>query len=78
MPGRAWVNIPAGGTAHALFAYGNAEVTTPGRKPATASAIKVFPPDSLTADHAFFDLSACTLPGHVYLRVTVIGPGTNI
>jgi len=74
----AWVNIPAGGTAHALFAYGNAEVTTSGCQPATASVIKVFPPDSFTADHAFFDLSACTVPGHVYLRVSVIRPGTNI
>jgi Protein of unknown function (DUF4232) len=73
-----WVNIPAGGTAHALLAYGDAEVFTSGCKPADASEINVYPPDSFTADHGFFDLPACTVPGHVYLRVTVIRPGTNI
>ena len=41
----AWVNIPAGGTAHSLLAYGNAEVSTSGCKPTTASLIKVYPPN---------------------------------
>jgi hypothetical protein len=71
----AWVNIPAGGTAHALLAYGSAEVSTSGCKPVAATAIKVYPPNQFTADHGFFDLPACTLKGHVYLRVTVIRPG---
>ncbi|HEY7265704.1 MAG TPA: DUF4232 domain-containing protein [Trebonia sp.] len=71
----AWVNIPAGGTAHALLAYASAEVLTSGCKPAMATAIKVYPPNQFTADHGFFDLPACTLKGHVYLRVTVIRPG---
>lgn len=74
----AWVNIPAGGTAHALLAYSDGEVFTSGCKPATASEIKVYPPSSFTADHGFFSLPSCTLTGHVYLTVTVIRPGTNI
>jgi hypothetical protein len=63
----AWVNIPAGGTAYSLFAYGNAEVSTSGCKPTDATTIKVYPP-----------LPSCTAPGHVYLNVTVLRPGTNI
>jgi hypothetical protein len=72
------VTIPAGGTAHALFAYGNAEVSTSGCKPKAAAELKVYPPNSKVAIRAFFDLPACTVGGHVYLRVAVIQPGTNI
>jgi hypothetical protein len=74
-----WVNIPAGGTAHALFAYGNAEVQTSGCKPTNASFIKVYAPNQRSADYGFFSLPACTVGGkHVYLRVSAIAPGTNI
>jgi hypothetical protein len=72
------VTIPAGGTAHALFAYGAAEVSTSGCKPKTAMKLRVYPPNSKTAVHAFFDLPSCSLGKHVYLRVAVIQPGTNI
>jgi hypothetical protein len=71
----AWVNIPAGGTAHAVLFYGSAEVSTSGCRPVTASAIKVYPPNQFSASHGFFSLPACTLKGHGYLRVTVIRPG---
>jgi hypothetical protein len=75
----AWVNIAAGGTAHALLAYGNAEVQTSGCKPTKASLIKVYAPNQHTADLGFFSLPACTIGGsHVYLRVAAIQPGTNI
>jgi hypothetical protein len=75
----AWVNIAAGGTAHALLAYGNAEVQTSGCKPTKASLIKVYAPNQHTADLGFFSLPACTIGGsHVYLRVANIQPGTNI
>jgi hypothetical protein len=75
----AWVNIAAGGTAHALLAYGNAEVQTSGCKPTNASLIKVYAPNQHTADRGFFSLPACTVGGsHVYLRVATIQPGTNI
>lgn len=73
-----WVNIPAGGTAHSLFAYGDAEVSTSGCNPASAATIKVYPPDSVTSDLGFFSLPSCTVAGHVYLHVTVIRPGANI
>jgi Protein of unknown function (DUF4232) len=75
----AWVNIGAGATAHALLAYGNAEVQTSGCKPANASQIKVYAPNQRTADLGFFSLPVCTVGGsHVYLRVASIQPGTNI
>jgi hypothetical protein len=74
-----WVNIGAGATAHALLAYGNAEVQTSGCKPTRASLIKVYAPNQRTADIGFFSLPACTVGGrHVYLRVANIQPGTNI
>jgi Protein of unknown function (DUF4232) len=74
-----WVNIGSGGTAHALLAYGNAEVQTSGCKPANASLIKVYAPNQRTADDGFFSLPVCTVGGsHVYLWVANIQPGTNI
>jgi uncharacterized membrane protein len=74
-----WVNIASGGTAHALLAYGNAEVQTSGCKPVNASLIKVYAPNQRTADDGFFSLPVCTVGGnHVYLWVANIQPGTNI
>ena len=74
-----WVNIAAGATAHALLAYGAAEVSTSGCKPTNASLIKVYAPNQRTADYGFFSLPVCTVRGgHVYLHVAVIQPGTNI
>ena len=74
-----WVNIGAGGTAHALLGYGDVEVSTSGCKPKTAAQLKVYPPNSRTAIDTFFALPACTIGGsHVYLRVAVIQPGTQI
>jgi hypothetical protein len=73
-----WVTIAAGGTAHALFGYGAAEVSTSGCKPVTASFLKVYPPSRTSARHAFFDFPSCTLPHHTYLLVSVIQPGTSI
>lgn len=72
------MNIPAGGTAHSLLAYGNAEVSTSGCKPATASLIKVYAPNQTTATLGFFSLPSCSVPHHTSLHVTVIRPGTNI
>lgn len=74
----AWVNIPSGGTAHALLSYGDAEVSTSGCRPAAASLIKVYPPNQTTATYGFFDLPSCELAHHTYLHVTVLRPGTNI
>jgi len=74
-----WVNIGAGATAHALFSYGAAEVSTSGCKPTNASLIKVYAPNQHTADLGFFSLPVCTVGGgHVYLHVAAIQPGTNI
>ncbi len=73
-----WVNIVAGGTAHALFGYGAAEVDTSNCKSATASFLKVYPPNRTSARTAFFDFPACTLARHTYLLIGVIQPGTSI
>jgi Protein of unknown function (DUF4232) len=73
------VDIPAGGTAHALFGYGDVEVSTSGCKPKAAVQLKIYPPNSRTAIDTYFDLPACTVGGsHVYLRVAVTQPGTHI
>lgn len=74
----AWVNIGAGRTAHALFGYGAAEVSTSGCEPKTATYLKVYPPNQFAARHAFFDFPSCTAPHHTYLFVSVIRPGTGI
>ena len=74
-----WVNIAAGGTAHALLAYANIEVQTSGCKPTEASQIRVYAPNQRSLDIGFFSLPVCTVGGsHVYLRVANIQPGTNI
>ena len=74
----AWVNIVAGGTVHALFGYGAAEVSTSNCKPKTASFLKVFAPNQTSALHAFFDYQSCTSSHHPYLFVSVIRPGSAI
>jgi hypothetical protein len=72
------VVIPAGGTVHARLGWDDAEVSTSGCKPETAAELNVYPPNSLTADYAFFDLAVCTTRGHVDLEVAVVQPGTKI
>lgn len=73
------VTIPADGTAHAVLFWGDAEVSTSGCKPATASLLKVFPPNRTKAAHGFFSLQACTIAkNHTYLRVTTIQPGAQL
>lgn len=73
-----WVNIPPGGTAHALFGYGAAELSISGCKPQDAAVIKVYAPDQYAAGHGFFDLPSCSVGGHTYLTVSAIEPGPNI
>jgi hypothetical protein len=72
------VTIPAGGTAHADLFWSDGEVFTSGCKPATASLVKVYPPNSRTSKLGFFDLQACTLAKHPYLFVSVIRSGPKI
>lgn len=72
------VVIPAGGTAHADLYWHDAEVFTSGCKPAAASLIKVYPPNSKTARVGFFSLQACTVKNHGYLSVSVIRGGPRL
>lgn len=72
------VTIPAGGTAHAVLFWHDAEVFTSGCKPTAASLIKVYPPNSKTAQVGFFSLQACTAANHGYLSVSVIRGGPRL
>lgn len=74
----ALVTIPAGGTAHADLFYHDVAVFTSGCKPAQASLIKVYPPNSKQADTGFFSLQVCTLKNHGYLAVSVIRSGPRL
>src|ERR1700677_1324915 len=74
------VTIPAGGTAHAQLLWteiGN--FTASGCKPATASLIKVYPPNRKTAASGFLSLQGCrsTKAIYTYLHVTTVQPGVG-
>jgi hypothetical protein len=72
------VTVPAGGTVHVLFGYGDVEVTTSGCKPTTASLLRVYPPNLTGSTLTFFSLPVCTVKKHSYLSVSVVRPGTGI
>ncbi|MGD0699890.1 MAG: DUF4232 domain-containing protein [Trebonia sp.] len=74
------VTIAAGGSAHAILTWvqvGN--FTASGCKPATASLIKVYPPNRKSAASGFFSLQGCraTKPLYTYLYVTTVQPGVG-
>lgn len=74
------VTIPAGGTAHAILTWVQIGNFTPsGCKPATASLIKVDPPNRRSAALGFFSLRGCrsTKPLYQYLSVTTVQPGVG-
>jgi hypothetical protein len=68
-----YVNIPAGGTAHSVLGYVDAQLSR-SCKPATATLLKVYPPDDHGARNAFFPLPVCTTKTWD-LRVGRIQPG---
>jgi hypothetical protein len=72
------VTIPAGGTAHAVLFWSDAEVYTSGCKPTTASLVKVYPPNQRGYRIGYFDAEVCTLKQHVDLHVSVIRPGARL
>jgi len=53
------VNVAPGGTAHALLGYVDVQLS-PSCRPATATFLRVYPPASRNARHAFFPLPVCT------------------
>jgi hypothetical protein len=72
------VVLAPGATAHAIFEYADAEVNSaPGCNPKPASELRIYPPDQHSATHTFFDLESCSAPGHTYLLVQPILPGTG-
>jgi hypothetical protein len=74
------VTIPAGGSAHAyLFWAEVGNFTASGCKPATASLVKVYPPNQKSAAFGFFSLQGCqsTKPLYTYLNVSTVQPGVG-
>jgi hypothetical protein len=68
-----YVNIPAGGTAHSVLGYVDAQLSR-SCKPASATLLKVYPPDDQGVRDAFFPLPVCTTKTWT-LRVGRIQPG---
>jgi len=58
------VTVPVGGTVHILFGYSDAEVSTSGCKPTTASQLRVYPPNLTGSTLTFFSLPVCTVKKH--------------
>lgn len=54
-----YINIPAGGTAHSYLGYVDVQVYS-GCPRATATFLKVYPPDDTGSRSAFFPLPVCT------------------
>ena len=70
------VNVPPGGSAHAVLRWEDVQVdTSAGCKETAAAFLKVYPPDQTAARRAFFSLPVCTVTGRIYLRIWRIQPG---
>lgn len=74
------VTIPAGGSAHAILSWVEIGNFTPSQcKPATASFLRVYPPNRKASALGFFSLQGCraTKPLFTYLYVTTVQPGVG-
>jgi hypothetical protein len=69
------VNIPAGGSAHAVLRYVDVVATSPSCKPASAAFLQVIPPGDTGVRHAFFDLPSCAVKGYPYLQIQRVQSG---
>ena len=70
------VNVPSGGTAHAVLRYEDVQIDSSAGCSQTAAAfLKVYPPDQASGRRAFFSLPVCTVTGRVYLRIWRIQAG---
>jgi hypothetical protein len=73
------VRLAPGGTAYALLEYLDVVAgNCPSAAKRTAFELQVFPPGQSRANHAFWDLTACTARGSVFLKVRVIAPGIGV
>ncbi len=63
-----------------MLAYGNAVTgSCPSASKRTAFLLRVYPPGRSTADHAFWDLAACTAKGSsLFMSVRVITAGIGV
>ncbi|HEX6521887.1 MAG TPA: DUF4232 domain-containing protein [Streptosporangiaceae bacterium] len=73
------VVLAAGATAHAVFRWSDAAVTTaPGCHPTfSATELRIYPPNQRSATHAAFSLEVCSRPGPIYMSVGPIIPGAG-
>ena len=74
------VTIPAGGTAHAYLFWAEVLNFTPSQcRPATASLLRVYPPNRKSSAVTFFSLQGCqnTKPLFQYLFVSTVQPGVG-
>jgi hypothetical protein len=76
----ATVQLAPAATAYADLGY--SDVITSNCPPAskrTAYQLRVYPPGQTQADHAFWDLTACTAPGSpAFMTIQVIAPGPGV
>jgi hypothetical protein len=76
MPGT--VIVAPGATVHAMLAYHDAQVGSPGCDPvSTTGWLRVYPPGQRGAAFAFFGLQACSNAGPAYLSVGPVKPGVG-
>jgi len=68
------INIAPGRTAHAVFGWVDAAIS-PGCHPATASTLRVIPPNDFGSLVTFFDQQVCTTKSPVDLTIRRMQPG---
>ena len=73
------VTLPPGATAHTVLQIADVWNFTPSQcKPATATALRVYPPDQLSAAEIPFSFRACSAKGPIFLSVEPIQPGVGV
>ena len=73
------VTLLAGATAHTVLQIVDVGNFSPSKcKPATASALRIYPPGQFKAAGIPFSFRACSAKGPIFLRVEPIQPGIGI
>jgi hypothetical protein len=73
------VTLATGATAHVFLLATNVTVFDPAAcHPTTAIGLKVFPPNTTSAQIVPFPIGACAKPGPVFLQVRTVVAGTGI
>jgi uncharacterized protein DUF4232 len=73
------VTLAPGATAHTVLQVTDVANYPPATcGPTTASALRVYPPGSLTSEDIAYRFPACSKPGPVYLSVRAVSPGIGV